>query len=320
MAEKSLAKVHNSHGEPPQVNIAKELVGIVSASSTGLQEVAWLLAREGVGVSQTIYAGGQDRHPTEKGGTMLAGLQALQADPATEVIALVSATSPSGEDERVLDQVRDSEKPTVVCFLGADQRLVWRAGAIPAARLDETAMRAAAWVRGWDQALVTSRLEDEHDQMAALVADLRAGINQGRQWLHGLFTSEIFFREAQLMLSTVVGGVAQDAWLRLSLEESTPARLSHVQEALDDPSTAAILLDVVLKRDARPDPAGALASLLRMDRGGPAIIAHVCGIVDDLRYGANQEARLRDAGVVLASSNAAAARLAGMLVDGPTED
>ncbi len=74
-----------------------------------------------------------------------------------------------------------------------------------------------------------------------------------------------------------------------------------------DPTTAVILLDVVLGYGANADPAGALASAIEGARSadrvaGPraAIVASVCGTEDDPQGLSAQEATLAGAGVVLA--------------------
>lgn len=291
-------------------------MGIVSTSAAGLQEVVWLLAGEGVGISQAIHAREGDLRATAGGSAMLTGLRALQADPATTVIALLSKTPWPAAAEQILVQIRDSDKPAVVCFPGADQRLIWRAGAIPATRLDETALRAAAWVRGWDQALVSSRLEDEDEQLAVLANGLRAKLGPARHRLQGVFSSEIMVREAELMLLAVAGESVPDMDLTLTAGRSTGTRDACLQAALDNPTMAVILLDLILGRNADPDPVAALAGVPREDRDGPAIIAHLCGTLDPFLPLAEQEATLSERGVTLASSNAVAARLAGMLMRG----
>jgi hypothetical protein len=274
------------------------------------------LAGEGVGISQAIHAREGDPGVTAGGSAMLTGLRALQADPATTVIALLSKTTWPAAAEQILVQIRDSDKPAVVCFPGANQRLIWRAGAIPAVRLDETALRAAAWVRGWDQALVSSRLEDEDEQLAVQADDLRAKLGPARHWLQGVFTSEIMCREAELMLLAVAGESAPNINLTLTTDRALGTRNSCLRAALDNPKMAVILLDLVLGRNADPDPVAALAGVPREDRDGPAIIAHLCGTLDLFPPLAEQEAMLSEQGVILASSNAAAARLAGMLMRG----
>ncbi len=60
-------------------------VGVVAASGTGLQQVAALLAAGGEGISQAVGVGGRDA-TEEVGGLMtLQALDALAADPGTEL-------------------------------------------------------------------------------------------------------------------------------------------------------------------------------------------------------------------------------------------
>jgi FdrA protein len=306
----------NRRGGSPQTQVTRGPVGIISTSPTGLQEMAWLLACEGVGTSRALHAGKGDAGPEAETSVMLTSLRALQTDPTTEVIVLVSEIPWPAAAEQILVQVRQSDKPAVICFLGADQRLVWQAGAIPAARLDEAALRAAAWVRGWDQALVSSRLEDEDEQLATLADGLRAAISSTRHRLRGVFSSGILCREAELMLAAIGGKDARTVHSNLTVVRSAVARLSALQTSLNDPEVAVILLDLVVGRNMDPDQIVTLASVLREERGGPTIIAHPYGTIDPLSHLANQEDNLRDLGVVLAFSNAAAARLAAMVVRG----
>jgi FdrA protein len=285
-------------------------VGVVSTSVTGLQEVSLLLAREGVGVSRSISVDGRDLSLKTGGSAMIAAFRSLRADPATEIIVLISRTPLPEAADRVLEEVRHSDRPSVICFVGSDPALAWRAGAIPAVRLDEAAYRAAAWVRGWDQALVSSRLEDEKDQLVAQAHDLRADSGSGRCSLRGLFTSTIFCQEARLMLADVAGEMDRVACLDLGGEGVLQQR--YLQGTLKDPDVSVVLLDLVLGPGSGPDPAGDLASILREARRRLLLIAHVCGTVDAPQQPVEQGAKLQAVGVVLAPSNATAARLAGM--------
>ena len=64
--------------------------GICGASGTGIRHVAAMLHEMGIGVSQTIGAGGNDRKD-EVGGLMREmGIDALEADGETKYIALIS--------------------------------------------------------------------------------------------------------------------------------------------------------------------------------------------------------------------------------------
>jgi FdrA protein len=98
-------------------------------------------------------------------------------------------------------------------------------------------------------------------------------------------------------------------------------RGERIMGAADDPATAVIMLDVVLGYGAHLDPAGALLPAIaearrRADAGGRslAVVAFVCGTPADPQSLPRQEETLAAAGVLLASSNAAAARLALRLV------
>ena len=87
-----------------------------------------------------------------------------------------------------------------------------------------------------------------------------------------------------------------------------------------DRAIGVVLLDVVLGHGAHLDPAGAVAAAVREARstsGRPvAFVASICGTAADPQGFDAQARTLRDAGVLLAGSNAAAARLAIRLVGG----
>jgi FdrA protein len=98
--------------------------------------------------------------------------------------------------------------------------------------------------------------------------------------------------------------------------DQTLRRERILQEAAD-PEVAVILFDVVLGYGAHPDPASELAATLEEARSraaaagrGLALVGSVCGTAGDPQDLPRQEALLRDAGVLLAESNAQAARLA----------
>lgn len=297
------------HVNAPEVQ--QRSVGILSTSHTGLQEVACLLAHEAVGMSQGIRVDPRDLHSDAGGAEMLAGLRTLQNDPATEIVALLSETPAPGAAERVLAQVRESDKPTVVCFLGLDPRLLWQAGAIPAARLDETALRAAAWVRGWDQALISSMLEEEDDRLSMRARKLAQRLPSSRQRLTGLFTSKLFRQEAHFMLAEVAGDVPRELEVVLDRE----AQLHDLLHVYGDGKQAVILLDIVLGRDDDSASAQVVAGILPAHHHGPLVIAHICGGAEHPDAHKSHTDTLGNVGIVLTRSNAAAARLAGMVLE-----
>jgi FdrA protein len=288
-------------------------ISVVTDSDSGLREVVCLLAREGVGLARRLRVDAPPPGQPGTASTLERALQSVQADAGTEIIVLVADALLSEATDRLLEQVRRSDKPTVACFLGSDPRLAWRAGAIPATRLDEAVMRAAAWVRGWDQALVSSQLEEQHDQLSALAGELRARIGPARRQLCGLFPADMLRREALLVLAQALGHEVPPDWLR------TVSRVSdmgpRLREALAERATAVVFLSLALSAETRSDATeGVLSALRKHKKNRPVCIAHVFSEVCEPARLAEIEAALGEAGAVVAPSNAAAALLAGLLL------
>jgi FdrA protein len=89
-------------------------------------------------------------------------------------------------------------------------------------------------------------------------------------------------------------------------------RNEHVAKALKDPKVGVVLLDVVIGYGAHADPAGLLLPLLKKKQ--KLVIASVTGTEDDPQVYSRQVRKLERAGVVVAGSNAQAARLAAQAV------
>jgi FdrA protein len=87
-------------------------------------------------------------------------------------------------------------------------------------------------------------------------------------------------------------------------------RLGMIEEAAADPRIGCVLLDVVLGYGAHLNPAGELAPALERAAADGVVIARVCGTPNDPQDGVRQAATLREAGALVAPSNACAARLA----------
>src|SRR4051812_21226097 len=90
-------------------------VGVVAASGTGAQQVSCLLDAAGVGVSHVLGVGGRDLSEDVGGLATLDALAALDADPATERVLLVSkppapsvAVTVSAAAERLTVPVRSA--------------------------------------------------------------------------------------------------------------------------------------------------------------------------------------------------------------------
>jgi FdrA protein len=87
-------------------------------------------------------------------------------------------------------------------------------------------------------------------------------------------------------------------------------RLGFLQEAADDDDVGCVLLDVVLGHGGHADPASGLADAVAAAARSAVVLARVCGTNGDPQDAARQTRILRDAGAIVATSNAAATRLA----------
>ena len=313
-------------------------IGVIGASGTGIQQVTSLIDQAGLGVSHALGTGGRDLKSEIGGATMLRAIDELAADSDTRIIVLVS--KPPGHEvaERVLLRARKAGKPVIACFLGADARDIEGGNVVAAGTLDEAAAIAVALAEG-----KTGVGAVPMPHVAA------QAFSPGQRFVRGLFSGGTFCYEATLLLSgilsdvysnTPVGraAVLEDVWqsrgntlIDLGDDEFTRGRPHPmidqrlrneriVREAAD-PEVALILLDVVLGYGAHPDPAAEMLPAIRdayalAERDGRqiAFVGFVCGTERDPQGLVKQEAALREAGVVLTSSNAQAARAAATLV------
>ncbi|MBN1991166.1 MAG: acyl-CoA synthetase FdrA [Anaerolineae bacterium] len=323
-------------------------VGIVAAAGTGLQEASTLLAKMGIGLTQGIGTGGRDMKEEVGGMMMLAGIQALQADPETQALLLISKPPSPTVTGRVLAQVQQSNKPTVICFLGGDPTPINEAGAIPARTLQEAAYLAAE-VAGYEGPAADEMIERETADLRAQAVKLKAQLKPGQKYLRGLFSGGTLAAEALViweeMAVNVLSNVAVDPRLKLANATHSQAhcavdlgedeftvgrphpmidndlRLRRLRQEADDPAVAVIILDVVLGYGAHPNPASELGPAIRAARQRAAaagrelvVVASVTGTEEDPQPLSRQVQTLEEVGVVVVPCNAAAARLSGFMV------
>jgi FdrA protein len=305
-------------------------VGVVAAAGTGAQEVMALLDRWDIGVSHVIGVGGRDLSASV-GGRMAAGaVRALDADPGTDAILLVSKPPDPGVAAEVMAQSRHT--PLVAACVGMtspDGRL---GGAALARTLEEGAMRVAG-------------------QLGRLVPDLAPGLRgaadnairglaDARTAVRGFFTGGTLCYEAQVILRELLGAVYSNipldadyglpapagahVCLDLGEEEFTQgrphpmidpaARREIMQDRALRPDVAVVLLDVVLGYGSHPDPAGEIAGACAdIISGGAAVVAYVLGTRADPQGYDAQRAKLEDAGVIVTATAARAARTAAAI-------
>ena len=313
----------------------------VAASGTGLQQVTCLIDRWGRGISQAIGTGGHDLHAEVGGITMLQGLEALAADPATpRHRADLQAARTRGR--RARSSTPPAARRQADRGRTSSARIPTRCGArtsIPVRTLEDAARLAVALAGGGADAASRSGTD------RGARREVRSSA-PGQKYIRGLFSGGTFCYEALLLLTEALGAIASntplepeqmlaDVWrserhtvIDLGDDAFTRgrphpmidqrcARSGSCKEAAD-PEVAVILFDVVLGYGAHPDPAPR-AGRRRSSRRAPAtaagaqlaLVGSVCGTAGDPQDLARQEAALREAGVLLADSNAQAVAAGG---------
>ena len=305
-------------------------VGVVAAAGTGAQEVMTLLDRWGIGVSQVVGVGGRDLS-AQVGGLMARdAVRALDADPGTEVILLVS--KPPDEDVARTVIGASQGTPVVAACLGMsapDGRL---AGASLAATLEGGALRVAE-ILGQPAPDLSGSPGPETE--AAI-----ARVGAGRTAVRGFFTGGTLCYEAQVILTQALGPVYSNIPLRSGLglpapdgahvcldlgeEEYTKgrphpmidpaARREILREQAFGTDVVAVLLDVVLGYGSHPDPAGEIAGTCAdIVAAGAAVVCYVLGARADQQGLDRQRAKLAEAGAIVTESAAQAARTAAAI-------
>lgn len=301
-------------------------VGLVAASGTGAQQVSSLLETAGVGVSHLLGLGGRDLGAAVGGLAAEQALRALDQDPTTELIVLVSKPPDPAVADRLATLSAELSTPVLTALLGTG-------------RPDLTAATEAVLTR-LGRAIPDWPVVGDPGPPAAPAT------------LRGLFAGGTLAAEALLLtaelgaVSANIGPAARPALEVLAdpgsiivdfgEDELTSGRahpmidptlrLEHLATAGTAVDTV-VLLDVVLGYGADPDPAATLAPALRSAAeraraNGVALTAVVslCGTEADPQGWRRQADALAAAGAVVFASNSAAARHAVAMCAGSPAD
>jgi succinyl-CoA synthetase alpha subunit len=316
-------------------------IGVVGPAGTGLQEFTCRIHQAGQGISHAIGTGGRDLLDDIGGLTTWAALDRLEADHRTEVIAVVA--KPAGENTRrqLIVRLEASRKPAVACLLGSTApetqgRVKW-AGTIDAAADAAVGMSSGGGRRATEAA-------------RSPLGSVRSAWTPTQRFVRGVFAggtlcyqSQQVFRDsgmAVLSNTPLDHGNALGPFdasrghtmVDMGDEVFTLGRLHPMIDGslrrqrilrIRRPSVAVLLLDFILGYNASPDPVGdVLESILegrkaRANDAGPlAVVASVCGTEQDPQGLDRQMELLRQAGVEVFSSSAAAASFCADLVRG----
>ncbi len=297
-------------------------VGIVAAAGTGAQEAAVLLAAAGVGTSQIIGVGGRDLHDDVGAIMFRQGMELLAADAETETLLLVSKP-PDREAVRALADVEVNGKRVVAAFVG------WRSDGDDPFEIHDTIQGGALAAAGAP--------EPDLSSLERSIQSRRNGAS--RRWWAAA-------RPVLRRLARVRGGDAAGPGARRARRQrrrrTTLTPGMQIFDLGEEEYTQGVphpMVDLETRigflREQAADAGGGLRAARRRARprlapgprrrtgagaapssteSGTTVIAHVCGTTLDPQDADSQERTLRDAGVIVAPTNAAAARLAALAV------
>jgi FdrA protein len=282
-------------------------IAMIAASGTGAQEVSCLLDAAGAGVSQIIGVGGRDLSEDVGGLTTNVALDLVLADPGTEVVVLVSKPASPAVADALLARLGSVGRPVVACLLGLEDS----DGAVTVRGTLEGGAAAAASAVGLELATTSGTPEPPPATLSA-------------RGVVGLYTGGTLASEAKVIL-----GRADVAAEILDLGDDMytagrphpmidpSARAEHVEAAGSRADVGLLLVDLVIGHGAAADPATPLADAVRAARAAAerdgrtlVVVGSVCGTAADPQGIDGQRAILREAGVLLFASNAAAVRYA----------
>ena len=307
-------------------------VGIVGASGSGAQEVACIVEKAGSGISALIGTGGRDLYPQIGGLSMIKGIKRLCEDDQTKVIVLVSKLADRAVMDKVLTFADGVEKPVVAIFLGADESLFASHKVHGTFSLEGAALKALELC-----GISCKDFEISDEKIKGIVDSYMKKFSPQQKYLRGVYCGGTFAEESLIYLkehnpdSQLYFNMATkyarklDSHLKsqchtlvdLGSEEFTidaphpvfdpELRLKRFRQEAQDPETAVILLDFITAPGVHEDPispfAKACAEAIKARGGALAVIASICGSVNDPQDIVKCGKELVDAGVILTGSN-----------------
>ena len=321
-------------------------IGAIGPSGTGLQEFTCQVHHAGLGISHAIGTGSHDLSDEIGGVTTFLALEALEADPTTQVIAIIAKPPGRSMAEGLVARLEMCSKPVVACLLGASRDLAGTAGEVYWARTIDAAVQQVVAIFGGPPASSGGLVSSEE---RALAKSLRSTWMPGQQHLRGVFAGGTFCYQSQQILRDA--GVATYSNAPLDEEHrlldpqrsrqhtlvdmgdevftlgrphpmiDSSLRRQRVLAEFSDPSVAVLLLDFILGYNAAMDPVGEILEAMLEGRkrrpgeaGDIAVVASICGTDHDPQDLALQSRMLREAGVHVFSSNARAASFCSELL------
>ncbi len=311
------------HGVPVAFtnNVTPGKIGIVGASGTGIQELTTIIDRLGEGVTNAIGTGGRDLSTQVGGITMTDCINAMENDPDTKVLIVISKPPAKEVRDKISKQLSCCTKPVVTLFLG-EKPTYHEEGLYHAYTLDEAARTAVQLLRG--------------EEVTPFVAEMPKGEffkAEEKKTIRAYYSGGTLAGEAAMMIKDaldfkippekkegfmlnhdghVVVDLGDDVYTQGKPHPMIdPAkRLECMADAADDASTGVILFDVVLGYGSHEDMADALIPAIRrlkvkaaVDKRTLYFVATVCGTRKDFQNYDKQVSVLKEAGVIVCDTN-----------------
>ena len=329
-------------------SVRKGSIGVIGASGTGLQEFTSQIHNAGLGISHAIGTGSHDLSDKIGGLTTFAALEALEADPQTQVIAVISKPLGAKTIATLMGRMKSCRKPIVSCLLGADVKDLDKNSNISVAPIIDDAVHFAI-------AKASGKSTSSHTKLTAeelgLISREKARWSPEQRYLRGLFAGGTFCYQTQKIFHDagipVNSNAPLDAKHKLAdsnrslghsvvdmgADEYTVGkphpmidgtqRKQRILAESRDPQVAILLLDFILGYNASMDPVGELldaiieAKQIAQKRGGYlSVVASICGTDGDPQDLNLQTRLLREAGVIVFQSNARASAFCNELLKG----
>ena len=303
-------------------------IGIIGASGTGIQEVTTIIDRLGEGVTNAIGIGGRDLNAKIGGITMMDMIDAMEDDDTVKVLLIVSKPPAKEVRDQISARLSNFSKPVVTLFVG-EKPDYHEEGFYHAYTLDEAARLAVSLVRGTEvpEASVdvdTSEFYKAEDNKT-IKAYYSGGTlaNEAAMLIKDAMNCKVPPEDIEGYMLQLDGNVVvdlgDDAYTQGKPHPMIdPAkRIECMQDAVDDPSTGVVLLDIMLGYGSHEDMAGSLIPTIKELQAKAAaqgrkvfFVATVCGTRSDYQGYDQAVNKLKDAGVIVCENNKLACRTA----------
>jgi succinyl-CoA synthetase alpha subunit len=326
--------------------VRKGSVGVVGASGTGLQEFTSQVHNAGFGISHAIGTGSHDLSNEIGGITTLAGLKALEKDPNTQVIVVISKPPGIKTLEQLSEVIKSFYKPVIGCFLGLNQEFYHQNHNFVLARNVDEAVTSALSAIGELPTDLELKLSGKELELLEIE---KKKLNMSQKYVRGMFAGGTFCYQAQQIFQNSGLLAYSNTPINKENELSDPDiskkhtmidmgddcytvdkphpmidgshRRRRILEESKDPLVAVLLIDIILGYNASPDPVGDIleavieAKQLAQNRGDYlCVVASVCGTDEDFQDKTLQVEMAEQAGVIVFNSSAKAALFCSRLL------